>query len=286
MCRCRTTDTDDDHILALLSNAVHQGNEVPIAGGQHELLDVGVGVQRAHRIDAQIHVDAVLDRAAGTPQITIVVVGRHIHRFDAIGVECARHAWIAVPVGIGAGDHDAPEIFDTIHDHLEVRIDVKLVANADVDVLEVNEDCDIGAGCVRSHRLSGSFVVGCRFGTHMLRTIAASYRRCHRGTGWWAPRRAYADNPRGEPVVASQACRYGNSGRIVGDDHGAGHITGAARPLRFTCAYNRRAQPEIRCSLTSDDDVGDAASCATPLRLPWCARRIDTHRLIHRLQCP
>ena len=101
-------DADHHGVLAELADGVDQRDEVAVAGDQHVGLDVRIGVERLHHVDAQVHVDAVLDRPAGAALVAVVVVGRHVDRLDAVGVQRVRDARVAVPVGVGAGDRHAP----------------------------------------------------------------------------------------------------------------------------------------------------------------------------------
>ena len=156
--RSGTPDADHDHLFALLADAVDQGDKIAVAGGQHEFGDIRVGIQRFHCVDAEVHVDAVLDRAAGAAHLAIIVIGRHVHRLDAVGIQGAGDARITIPVGVGAGDNDAAEVFDPIHDHFEVWVGVQLVTDADVDVFEVDKDGDVRSMAVIWHWLCDSLL--------------------------------------------------------------------------------------------------------------------------------
>ena len=138
-------DPDHNHFFALLTNRIDQRDKIAVAGGKHELGDVGIGVQGLHCFDAKLHVDAILDRAARAAHIPVVIVGRHIHWLDAIGVQRTGHTWVAVPVGIGAGNHYAPKVLAALHDRFEVGVGIELVADTDIHVFEVDKDRNIRA---------------------------------------------------------------------------------------------------------------------------------------------
>ena len=160
MGRSRAANADDNHFFALLADAVDQGNEIAVTGGQHELGDVRVGEQRLHRVDAEVHVNAILDRAASAAQLAVIIIGRHVHRLDAVGVERACDAGVAVPVGVGSGDDDAAEVFAPVHDHFKIRVRVQFVANADVHILKVDKNGDIRSLGVIWHWLFVSLLSG------------------------------------------------------------------------------------------------------------------------------
>lgn len=87
MRRSRTANANDNNLFALLANAIDQRNKIAVASAKDELPDIRVGVQRLHRIDTQVHVDAIFDRPACAAHIAIVVVRRHVHRLDTICIQ-------------------------------------------------------------------------------------------------------------------------------------------------------------------------------------------------------
>ncbi len=149
----RPTNADDDHIFAVLPDRVNQRDKVTVAGHQHKLIDVGLGVQRAHRVDAEMNIDAVFDRTPGAANFAVIMVGGNVHRLNAVGEQRGGHPGIAIPVGIRAGDYDPAVVFAAVHDQLKVRLSVELFAHRHIHVFEINKNRYIGAGFCSLHNL-------------------------------------------------------------------------------------------------------------------------------------
>ncbi len=102
VCAGSTADADNIDLFALLANTIDQGDKITITSHQHKASDIRIGKESLHRIDTEIHIDAILDRTARPPHILIVIVGRHVDWFDRVGVERTGDTGITVPVGVGS----------------------------------------------------------------------------------------------------------------------------------------------------------------------------------------
>ena len=75
-------------------------DEVTIARHQDKAPDIWIGKERLHRVDTEIHVDAILNRTSNPANILIVVVGGHVDRLNRICVERTCDPWVAIPIGV------------------------------------------------------------------------------------------------------------------------------------------------------------------------------------------
>ena len=136
--RCITTareraSADDEDLLVVLLQLLDERDEVAVAADDDVGVDVRVRERHLERIEREIDVRAVLVAARG--QIALNELGRVLRQRAAV-VAGSR------PVAVGGLGNDVPALLERLEDDADVELRVERALDADLDVVEIDEDCD------------------------------------------------------------------------------------------------------------------------------------------------
>ena len=120
---------DDEDLLVVLLELLHQGDEVAVAADDDEGVDVVVGEGHLQRVERQVDVGAVL-----------VAAGGHHPLHQPYGVVGHRPAVVAaLPVAVGDLGDDLAAFLDGFEHRADVEAEAEGVLDPDLDVVEVDE---------------------------------------------------------------------------------------------------------------------------------------------------
>ena len=125
---------DHEHALVILLQLFHQRDEVAVAADDHKSIDVVVGKSHFQGVERQVDVRAVL-----------VAARRHaaLHHVDGVLRHLAAVLAGARPVAISDfADHLAP-LLERLEDNGDVKVFPQRLLNADLDVVKINEYCNL-----------------------------------------------------------------------------------------------------------------------------------------------
>ena len=129
---------DDDHLAAVLLELLDQRDEVAVAADDDEGVDVVVGEGHLERVERHGDVRAVL-----------VAAWRHVALDHADGMLREQPAVVAdaLPVAVGDLGDDLAALLDRLEDEADVELPADGGLDADLDVVEIDEDGDTGTAC-------------------------------------------------------------------------------------------------------------------------------------------
>ena len=123
--------TDDDDLAPVLLQFLDERDEVAVAADNDEGVDVIVGERHLERVERHRDVGAVL-----------VPAGRHVALHHADRVLGEKPAVVAdtLPVAVGNLGDDLAALFDGLEDEADVELPADGGFDADLDVVEIDED--------------------------------------------------------------------------------------------------------------------------------------------------
>ena len=130
---------DDDDLAAVLLELLDQRDEVAVAADDDEGVDVVVGEGHLERVERHGDVGAVL--VAARRQVAL-------HHADGVLREQAAVVAGALPVAVGDLGDDLAALLDGLEDEADVELPADGALDADLDVVEIDEDGDAGTACV------------------------------------------------------------------------------------------------------------------------------------------
>ena len=121
---------DHEHLLVVLLELLHQGDEVAVAADDDEGVDVVVGEGHLERVEREVDVGAVL-----------VAAGRHhaLHQPNGVVGHGAAVVAGALPVAVGDLGDDFAALLDGFEHGADVELQVEGGLDADLDVVEIDE---------------------------------------------------------------------------------------------------------------------------------------------------
>ena len=133
---------DDEHLLVVLLELLDERQEVAVAADDDVGVDVRVRERHLERVEREVDVGAVL-----------VAAGREVALHEADGVLRERAAVLAGarPVGVGDLGDDLAALLDGVEDGADVEMLAEGGLDADLDVVEVDEDGDVQAVLMRQN---------------------------------------------------------------------------------------------------------------------------------------
>ena len=131
---------DDEDLLVVLLELFHEGEKVAVAADDHVGVDVRMRERHLEGVERQIDVRAVL-----------VAAGRQVALHEADGMLRQRAAVLAGarPVGVGDLRDDLAALLDRVENGPDVELLAQGGLDADLDVVEVDEDGDVEAVLMR-----------------------------------------------------------------------------------------------------------------------------------------
>ncbi len=124
---------DDDDLAAVLLELLDERDEVAVAADDDEGVDVVVGEGHLERVERHGDVGAVL--VAARRQVAL-------HHADGVLREEAAVVAGALPVAVGDLGDDLAALLDGLEDEADVELAADGALDADLDVVEVDEDGD------------------------------------------------------------------------------------------------------------------------------------------------
>ena len=128
---------DDEHLAVVLLEFLDERDEVAVAADDHEGVDVRVRERHLERVEREVDVGAVL-----------VAAGRHHALHHAHGMLRHRAAVLAgaLPVAVGDLGDDLAALLDRFEHGADVELEVEGGLDADLDVVEINENGNLQFG--------------------------------------------------------------------------------------------------------------------------------------------
>ena len=125
---------DHEDLLVVLLQLLDQRDEVAVAADDHVGVDVGVRERHLQRVEREVDVGAVL-----------VAAGREVALHQLGGVLGERPAVVAGagPVAVGGLADDVAALLEGLEHDADVELRVEGVLDADLDVVEIDEDCNL-----------------------------------------------------------------------------------------------------------------------------------------------
>ena len=125
---------DDEHLLVVLLQLFDERQKVAVAADDHVGVDVRVRERHLQRVEREVDVGAVL-----------VAAGREVPLHEPDGVLRERAAVFpgTRPVGIGDLGHDLAALLQRFEDGADVEVFAERRPDADLDVVEVDEDGNV-----------------------------------------------------------------------------------------------------------------------------------------------
>ena len=120
--------------LVVLLQLVDQRHEIAVAADDGEGVDVVVRKRQFQRVERQVDVAAVL--IAARRRIAL-------HHLHGVFGELARRVLHASPVGVGDLGDDLAPLFQRFEHHRNVELALQRRFDADLDIVEVDEDRDL-----------------------------------------------------------------------------------------------------------------------------------------------
>ena len=108
-------------------------DEVAVAADDDVGVDVRVRERHLERVEREIDVRAVLVAARGEIALNQL---RRVLRQRAAVVACS------CPVAVGGLGNDVAALFERLQDDADVELRVQRALDADLDVVEIDEDCN------------------------------------------------------------------------------------------------------------------------------------------------
>jgi hypothetical protein len=134
---------DHEHLLVVLLQFLDERQEVAVAADDHVGVDVRVGERHLERVERHVDVGAVL--VAARRQIALDEANRVLRERAAVLAG-------ACPVGIrDLADHLAA-LFDRFEDGADVEVLAERALDANLDVVEVDENGDVQTILMRQNR--------------------------------------------------------------------------------------------------------------------------------------
>ena len=128
--------SDHEHLLVVLLQFFDEGEEVAVAAHDNVGIDVGMGECHLERIERQVDVSPVLVPARR--QIAL-------HEADGMLGESAAVLTCASPVGVGDLGDDLAALLERFEDDSDVEMFAEGGLDANLDVVEIDEDGDVDA---------------------------------------------------------------------------------------------------------------------------------------------
>ncbi len=124
--------------LSVLLQLFDEADEVAVAANDDVGVDVGMGEGHLQRVEREVDIGAVL-----------VAAGRQVALHELRGVLRQRAAVVAGagPIAVGGFGDDVPPLPERLEHEANVELCVEGAFDADLDVVEIDEDCDLEA-CV------------------------------------------------------------------------------------------------------------------------------------------
>ena len=127
---------DDEHLLVVLLQLFDERQEVAVAADDDVGVDVRVRERHLQRVERQVDVGAVL--VAARREVAL-------HEPDGVLRQCAAVFAGARPVGVGDLGDDLAALLERLEDDADVEVLAEGVLDADLDVVEVDENRDVDA---------------------------------------------------------------------------------------------------------------------------------------------
>ena len=127
---------DDEHLLVVLLQLLDERQEVAVAADDDVGVDVRVGERHLERVEREVDVGAVLVAARGQVALDEAdgVLGERAAVFAGAG-----------PVGVGDLGDDLAALLERFEDDADVEMFAEGGLDADLDVVEIDEDRDVDA---------------------------------------------------------------------------------------------------------------------------------------------
>ena len=132
---------DDEDLLVVLFQFLDEGDEITVAADDDVGVDVGMGERHLEGVEREIDVRAVL--VAARREIPLEQLRRVLRERPAV-VAGAR------PVAVGDLGHDVPALPERFEDDADVELSIEGAFNADLDVVEIDENRDLET-CIRQN---------------------------------------------------------------------------------------------------------------------------------------
>ena len=130
---------DDEDLLVVLLQLLDERDEVAVAADDDVGVDVRVGEGHLQRVEREVDVGAVL--VAAGREVALDQLGRVLGQRPAV-VAGAR------PVAVGDLRDDVAALLERFEHDADVELRVECAFDADLDVVEIDEYCDLES-CVR-----------------------------------------------------------------------------------------------------------------------------------------
>src|SRR5688500_3019208 len=124
---------DDKHFLVVLLQLLEQADEITVAADDDEGVDVRMREGHLERIEGQVDVGPVL--VAARREVAL-------HHLDGVLREQPAVVTGALPVAVGGLRHDLAALLERLEDKACIELCVEGVLDADLDVVEIDEDCE------------------------------------------------------------------------------------------------------------------------------------------------
>ncbi len=127
---------DDEHLLVVLLELFDERQEIAVAADDDVGVDVRVGERHLERVEREVDVGAVL--VAARREVAL-------HQPDGVLGERAAVLAGARPVGVGDLGDDLAALLERFEDGADVEMFAEGGLDADLDVVEVDENGDVDA---------------------------------------------------------------------------------------------------------------------------------------------